>query len=278
MLENGNDFTQGEIGLNMPSSRREKEEDMLEIFCKWRRKGISLSASRICQYFGMSKRDLNYYVKQMVKHGYMLEPDGTDELKLTEFGKAQGEECCYRHDSLTQFLQLMGLDKHEAEEDACRMEHVVREKTVQQICDFMNYGDIYERVLNNTNLAYRYEPGDYQFLMGIYRMEQRYPRRLAEEFYEFSDRAVLEIRKEGSWFRLMKKTEKNLGELWFKDQEIGWVNAEETEAGIRIPTDIFEFTISPRNSITEGVALVAFVKAGEQPTEWNCRELNVHIW
>lgn len=52
------------------------------------------------------------------------------------------------------------------------MEHVVSDETVQQICNFVNYGSTFEHALRNTDLRYRYEPREYSFLMGIYYMEK----------------------------------------------------------------------------------------------------------
>ena len=70
------------------------------------------------------------------------------------------------HQTFTQFLQYVGVGSSTAEEDACRMEHVASEETVQQICNFVNYGSTFERVMRNTDLRYRYEPGRLSFYDG----------------------------------------------------------------------------------------------------------------
>ena len=89
-----------------------------------------------------------------------------------------------------------------AEEDACRMEHVVSDETVQQICNFVNYGSTFEHALRNTDLRYRYEPREYSFLMGIYYMEKTCPRRLAGEFKNYKEQIRLHVKKEDSYFEL----------------------------------------------------------------------------
>ena len=82
------------------------------------------------------------------------------------------------------------------------MEHVVSDETVQQICNFVNYGSTFEHALRNTDLRYRYEPGEYSFLMGIYYMEKTCPRRLAGEFKNYKEQIRLHVKKEDSYFEL----------------------------------------------------------------------------
>ena len=52
------------------------------------------------------------------------------------------------------------------------MEHVISEETVQQICNFVDYGNTFERILKQSDLRSWYRPGRYQFLMGIYQIEK----------------------------------------------------------------------------------------------------------
>lgn len=121
---------------------------------------------------------------------------------LTELGRIRGEECRHRHETFTQLLEYVGVESRIAEEDACRMEHVVSDETVQQICNFVNYGSTFEHALRNTDLRYRYEPGEYSFLMGIYYMEKTCPRRLAGEFKNYKEQIRLHVKKEDSYFEL----------------------------------------------------------------------------
>lgn len=107
-----------------------------------------------------------------------------------------GAECGYRHETFAQFLQFVGVGSETAREDACRMEHIVSEETVRQVCNFVNYGETFERVLRYTDLSYRYAPGDYVFLMGIYYMEKTYSRRFAREFHDFSQNIRLHVEEE----------------------------------------------------------------------------------
>ena len=85
------------------------------------------------------------------------------------------------------------------------MEHVVSEETVQQICNFVDYGDTFERILKHSDLRSWYQTGKYMFLMGIYQIEKTCPRRFAREFDCFSENIWLHITEDKSSFELIKK-------------------------------------------------------------------------
>ena len=65
---------------------------------------------------------------------------------------------------------------------------------------FVNYGSTFEHALRNTDLRYRYEPGEYSFLMGIYYMEKTCPRRLAGEFKNYKEQNPPSCKKRGQLF------------------------------------------------------------------------------
>ena len=188
-----NDLTENlikETDMQLPSSRREIEEDMLEQICLIANTGIQVTVEELCSRMDMTKREVSFYLKQLNAHGYIIreknthtgyQKDGTGSgILLTEFGKITGEEFQYRHEILTQFLQFVGVSDEKAQEDACRMEHVVSEETVQQICNFVDYGDTFERILKHSDLRSWYQTGKYMFLMGIYQIEKIMPKEICQ--------------------------------------------------------------------------------------------------
>ena len=238
-----------ETNIQLPSSRREIEEDMLEQICLIANAGAEITVEELCGRMNMSRREVNFCLKQLKNHGYVV-----------------GEKETYT-----------GLQK--AEEDACRMEHVISEETVQQICNFVDYGDTFERILKQSDLRSWYRPGSYQFLMGIYQIEKTYPRRFAREFKHFSENIRLHVTEDESSFELIKREgEASAQNLWYKDPEQGWIQAEERMENPRIPSGAFKFLTRCQDPIIEGVALIAFTRKGEKPVDWNSRELDVHIW
>ena len=274
--KNRQELTEDMAG-GMPCSRRENTENMLEQLCQWRKRGWKLSASRLCEEFQLSRREGTYYLKKMLEYGYISPLTNTDEIELTSFGIARGEELGYRHETFTQFLQLAGVSPEDAEEDACRIEHVAGEKTVESICQFINSGVSSERILHHTDLRFRYHSGTYEAGMGIYQMERLCPRKLAPEYYWYEEWMTLEISQEQSNLKLIRKEENHTEKLWYMDRDAGWIQAEEVDQIISIPTQAFEFIICPSDPIMEGEILIAIVKEGVIPSEKACRELNVHL-
>ena len=278
-----------ETNIQLPSSRREIEEDMLEQICLIANAGAEITVEELCGRMNMSRREVNFCLKQLKNHGYVVGEKETytglqgkeaeSGIFLTELGKITGEEFQYRHEILRQFLQFVGVSEEKAEEDACRMEHVISEETVQQICNFVDYGDTFERILKQSDLRSWYQPGSYQFLMGIYQIEKTYPRRFAREFKSFSENIRLHVTEDESSFELIKREgEASAQNLWYKDPEQGWIQAEERMGNPRIPSGAFKFLTRCQDPIIEGVALIAFTRKGEKPVDWNSRELDVHIW
>lgn len=264
------------IGLDMPSSRREIEEDLLEELCRISQRKNLLTIQNIREQLSIPEKELTYYIRQMKRHGYVsLSPEG-NQICLTELGRITGAECSYRHETFMQFLQFVGVESDTAREDACRIEHIVSEETVRQVCNFVNYGETFERVLRYADLSYRYAPGEYSFLMGIYYLEKTYPRQFAREYNCFSENIRLCVEENKSWFEL-EPTGDSPGHLWYQEQK-EWIRAEKHDGRPVLPSYVFEFTLQRQDPIIEGTALVVFVRDGEHPLDWATRELDVHIW
>lgn len=263
----------------MPSSKRETEEDMLEELCSLAKKDARITIPEICGRMEMTRREVLAYLKQLSARGYVKTEENKSYVRLTELGCIRGEECRHRHETFTQFLEYVGVNSETAEEDACRMEHVASEETVQQIHNFINYGSTFERVMKKTDLRYYYEPGDYTFMMGIYYMEKTCPRRLTTEFKDYREQISLHVKEEDSCFELLRTDQtKNRLDLWYRDPETGGMKAAEKDGNPLIPTGVFQYFLRHHDPVIEGTALVAFAREGENPMEWNSRELDVHIW
>lgn len=270
---------QGAEELDIPKPRDEMKEDILEMLCRWNRKNQVLTPALVCEHFEISKWTLNMYLKMLCRDRYIEEPDDSGIIRLTEYGKTVGQDCEYRHETLSQFLQLVGVEREYAETAACRMEHVVGEEAVDCICRFVNYGNTYGRILKNNTLQNQYEPGTYQFLSGIYQMENSYPRKLAPEQKNWRMEILLEIREEASWFELLPASdEERQRMLWYYEERRGWVRAESGERGSRIPATAFEYHINPGEKLTEGTVMIAFTGEEKEPGAKSCRELEVDIW
>ena len=271
------DLKEQETGVDIPSSKEESEENILKKLCILEETHREPKLEELYDLFEISRRRVNFILRDLEERGY-LELSMKDQVaRLTETGRLRGMECRHRHDTLSQFLQFVGVGEETADKDACRMEHVVSAQTVQKLMDFVNYGETYERVIRNTDLSSRYHPGTYQFLMGIYQLEKRCPRSLAKEGSLFLEEVILQVEPRQASFLLRPKSELK-GSLWFMDQEQAWKQARLENGCPVLPSDAFEFSVQQKSAVTEGTVLVMLVRRGEKQTDDLIRELNVHIW
>jgi len=86
----------------------------------------------VCEYMGYSKPSISRAVSLLRNDGY-VNMDDRGYLSLTEKGLAVAEKIYERHQVLTKALTNMGVDKTVAEDDACRIEHVISDETFAAI-------------------------------------------------------------------------------------------------------------------------------------------------
>ena len=79
-----------------------------------------------------SRASVSRAVGLLKKDGY-LEMDEDGFLNLTELGKSTAEKIYERHMILTAALKALGVDEESAAEDACRIEHVISDKSLAAI-------------------------------------------------------------------------------------------------------------------------------------------------
>ena len=81
---------------------------------------------------GFSKPSISVAVKNMKAKGYITVSD-EGYLTLTDSGRELAERVYDRHKFFRKWLLGLGVDKETAEEDACRIEHVISEETFEAI-------------------------------------------------------------------------------------------------------------------------------------------------
>ena len=86
----------------------------------------------ICRKMGFSKPSVSRAMKNLSADGY-ISIDANGYITLNKKGAEIAEKIYERHQILTSFLVAMGVDKKAAEDDACRMEHVISDETFKAI-------------------------------------------------------------------------------------------------------------------------------------------------
>ncbi len=115
----------------------ESQEMYLETILRLKKKKGGVRAIDIAEELGYSKPSVSRAVGIMKKDGFIVvHADGL--IDLTETGKEKAENIFSRHKSLTQALVVMGLERLAAEENACRVEHVLTEEAFEAIKKYFN--------------------------------------------------------------------------------------------------------------------------------------------
>ncbi len=91
-------------------------------------KSEKIRAIDIGAYLGYSKPSVSRAVGILKRSGY-ISVDSEGYISLEESGRAMAEQLYERHTVLTKMLMALGVDEETATEDACRIEHVISEKS-----------------------------------------------------------------------------------------------------------------------------------------------------
>ena len=92
----------------------------------------SVRSIDVAEYMNYSKPSVSRAVGLLKQQKY-IEVDSDGYISLTEEGKNAAEKIFERHTVLTGILQKIGVDSETASEDACRIEHIISDKTFDAI-------------------------------------------------------------------------------------------------------------------------------------------------
>ncbi|MCI8406236.1 MAG: metal-dependent transcriptional regulator [Oscillospiraceae bacterium] len=107
-------------------------EDYLEAILALEQDGSARSVD-VAASLGYSRASVSRAMGILKREGFVdQEPYGL--IRLTERGRARAKAVRRRHELLKYYLlHILEVDDKTAEEDACRMEHVISDQTLQQI-------------------------------------------------------------------------------------------------------------------------------------------------
>jgi len=103
---------------------QESEEMYLETILLLKQKSANVHAINVAEELGYSKPSVSRGVNLLIQKGYISIGNG-GELQFTEAGKQKAEGIYERHIVITKLLEMTGADRALAEENACRIEHVI---------------------------------------------------------------------------------------------------------------------------------------------------------
>ena len=115
---------------------RESEEMYLETILLLHQGKPNVRAVDVCDELGYVKSSVSRGVNLLEKKGYIHIDRDTGNLTFTDSGRKKAESIYERHQTLTKALIKIGANPELAEENACRIEHVVSDEMMEA---FRNY-------------------------------------------------------------------------------------------------------------------------------------------
>ena len=111
-------------------------EDYLEAILILEHKRGYVRSLDVAQQLNVTKPSVSNATR-LLKDGGFLTMDEEKLIHLTELGREVAESIYERHCILTEGLIFLGVDPETAEQDACRIEHVISEETYLRLRAWM---------------------------------------------------------------------------------------------------------------------------------------------
>ena len=111
---------------------QESRENYLEAILILEKQKGNVRSIDVANYLDFSKPSVSVAVTNL-KNALLLTVTPEGWLKLTDAGRALAEQVYERHLLLTKLLVSLGVDEDTAQEDACRIEHVVSQASFEKI-------------------------------------------------------------------------------------------------------------------------------------------------
>ena len=117
-------------------SIQESGEMYLETILLLSRKAAPVRSMDVAQHLGVSRPSVSRAMA-ILKSGNYVNIDDQGYISLSESGRRIAEKIYERHVVLTAFLEGMGVKKQTAEEDACRIEHIISDEAFKKIKQYI---------------------------------------------------------------------------------------------------------------------------------------------
>ena len=121
----------------MSINTNESREDYLESILVIKREKGAVRSIDIANHFGYSRPSISRAVG-LLRKDELVVVDDSGYIELTPKGMEMAKGVYSRHRTLIRFLNKLGVSPETAEEDACRIEHILSEESMDRIKAFVN--------------------------------------------------------------------------------------------------------------------------------------------
>ena len=118
--------------------RKKTIEEYVEIIYEIQKKKKKVHTNDVASALNINPSSVTEMFYKLTDEGYIFY-EKYNGVKLTDKGKSIAIMLKKRHETLRHFLELLGVDKEIANNDACRIEHNVNPQTVKKLRKFIEY-------------------------------------------------------------------------------------------------------------------------------------------
>ena len=111
---------------------QESGEMYLESIFVLSKNSSEIRAIDVCEYMGYSKPSVSRALGLLKEGGYVVS-NAQGYLALTDKGREVAEKIYDRHTQICAFLESLGVSHQTASEDACKIEHVISDESLEAI-------------------------------------------------------------------------------------------------------------------------------------------------
>jgi len=121
----------------MATITNESEEMYLETIYRLKSGGKDIRSIDIAKEMGYSKASVSIGMKLLLNKEYIVYNDDKT-IKLTELGIKEALKVYERHIVLKQVLMTLGASESLAEDDGCKIEHVISDDLLKILKDYLS--------------------------------------------------------------------------------------------------------------------------------------------
>lgn len=122
--------------MNVVNKLSTSLEDYLETIFILNKERGEIRITDIANAMEISKPSVNKAVSNLKNQGFLTHQK-YGEIKLTKEGKELAKSIYFKHSTLVNFLtKKLGINKETAENDACKIEHVISPETLEKLIKY----------------------------------------------------------------------------------------------------------------------------------------------
>ena len=114
----------------------ESGENYLEAILMLEKRQGAVRSIDVATELGFSKPSVSVAMKHFRENGYIV-VDAEGYLSLTPAGREIAERMYERHHLLAEFRMMLGVGETTALEDACKIEHVISQRSFDALKDYL---------------------------------------------------------------------------------------------------------------------------------------------